>query len=82
MSRRNSPNQIQGLNDLSGLDDIVTDKRRGSAHWQRSLGVITITRSNLFVIQSCIHPKMNLCNRSLFNIYQGFALRMQYQAHH
>lgn len=33
MSRRNSPNQIQGLDDLSGLDDIVTDKRRG----QRSL---------------------------------------------
>lgn len=29
MPRRNSPNQIQGLDDLSQLGDIVTDKRRG-----------------------------------------------------
>jgi hypothetical protein len=33
MPRRNSPNQIQDLNDLSQLHDIVSDKRRG----QRSL---------------------------------------------
>ncbi|NQW70209.1 MAG: hypothetical protein HQ457_07495 [Betaproteobacteria bacterium] len=33
MPRRNSPNQIQGLDDLSQLSDIVSDKRRG----QRSL---------------------------------------------
>jgi len=33
MPRRNSPNQIQDLNDLSQLSDIVSDKRRG----QRSL---------------------------------------------
>ncbi len=33
MPRRNSPNQIQGLEDLSQLSDIVSDKRRG----QRSL---------------------------------------------
>jgi hypothetical protein len=33
MPRRNSPNQIQGLDDLSRLSDIVSDKRRG----QRSL---------------------------------------------
>lgn len=33
MSRRNSPDQIQGLDDLSQLGDIVCDKRRG----QRSL---------------------------------------------
>jgi hypothetical protein len=33
MPRRNSPNQIQGLDDLSQLGNIVTDKRRG----QRSL---------------------------------------------
>lgn len=33
MPRRNSPNQIQGLDDLSQLSDIVTDKRRD----QRSL---------------------------------------------
>jgi len=29
MPRRNSPNQIQGLEDLSQLSDIVSDKRRG-----------------------------------------------------
>lgn len=29
MPRRNSPNQIQDLDDLSQLDDIVSDKRRG-----------------------------------------------------
>jgi hypothetical protein len=33
MPRRNSPNQIQGLEDLSQLSGIVSDKRRG----QRSL---------------------------------------------
>lgn len=33
MTRRNSPNQIQDLDDLSQLSDIVSDKRRG----QRSL---------------------------------------------
>ncbi|WP_353202945.1 hypothetical protein [Polynucleobacter sp.] len=33
MPRRNSPNQIQGLDDLSQLSDIISDKRRG----QRSL---------------------------------------------
>ena len=33
MPRRNSPNQIQGLDDLSQLGNIVADKRRG----QRSL---------------------------------------------
>jgi len=33
MPRRNSLNQIQGLEDLSQLNDIVSDKRRG----QRSL---------------------------------------------
>lgn len=33
MPRRNSPNQIHGLEDLSQLSDIVSDKRRG----QRSL---------------------------------------------
>ena len=33
MPRRNSPNQIQGLEDLSQLSDIISDKRRG----QRSL---------------------------------------------
>ena len=33
MPRRNSPNQIQGLEDLSQLSDIFSDKRRG----QRSL---------------------------------------------
>jgi hypothetical protein len=33
MPRRNSPNQIQGLEDLSQLSDIVSDKRRG----QRSI---------------------------------------------
>jgi len=33
MPRRNSPNQIQDLDDLSQLSDIVSDKRRG----QRSL---------------------------------------------
>lgn len=33
MPRRNSPNQIQDLADLSQLNDIVCDKRRG----QRSL---------------------------------------------
>lgn len=33
MPRRNSPNQIQDLADLSQLSDIVCDKRRG----QRSL---------------------------------------------
>ena len=33
MPRRNSPNQNQGLEDLSQLSDIVSDKRRG----QRSL---------------------------------------------
>ena len=33
MPRRNSPNQIQGLEDLSQLSDIVSDNRRG----QRSL---------------------------------------------
>jgi len=29
MPRRNAPNQIQGLDDLSQLNDIVSDKRRG-----------------------------------------------------
>jgi hypothetical protein len=29
MARRNSPNDIQELGDLSRLDDIVIDKRRG-----------------------------------------------------
>jgi hypothetical protein len=29
MPRRNSPNQIQDLDDLSQLGDIVSDKRRG-----------------------------------------------------
>lgn len=33
MPRRNSPNQIQDLDDLSQLSEIITDKRRG----QRSL---------------------------------------------
>ena len=33
MPRRNSPNQIQGIDDLSQLSDIISDKRRG----QRSL---------------------------------------------
>jgi hypothetical protein len=33
MTRRNSPNQIQSLDDLSQLSEIVSDKRRG----QRSL---------------------------------------------
>lgn len=33
MPRRNSPSQIQDLDDLSQLSDIVSDKRRG----QRSL---------------------------------------------
>lgn len=33
MPRRDSPNQIQDLDDLSQLNDIVTDKRRG----QRSI---------------------------------------------
>ena len=33
MPRRNSPNQIQDLDDLSQLNDIVSDKRRG----QRSI---------------------------------------------
>ena len=33
MPRRNSLNQIQGLEDLSQLSDIVSDKRRG----QRSI---------------------------------------------
>jgi hypothetical protein len=33
MPLRNSPNQIQDLDDLSQLSDIVSDKRRG----QRSL---------------------------------------------
>jgi hypothetical protein len=33
MPRRNSPNQIQSLDDLSQLSDIVSDKRRG----QRSI---------------------------------------------
>lgn len=33
MPRRNSPNQIEDLEDLSQLKDIVTDKRRG----QRSI---------------------------------------------
>jgi hypothetical protein len=33
MPRRNSPNQIQGLDDLSQLSDIISDKRKG----QRSL---------------------------------------------
>jgi hypothetical protein len=33
MPRRNSPNQIQGLDDLSQLGNTVADKRRG----QRSL---------------------------------------------
>lgn len=33
MSRRNSPNQIQDLDDLSHLSSIVCDKRRG----QRSI---------------------------------------------
>lgn len=33
MPRRNSPNQIQDLDDLSQLSEIVSDKRRG----QRSL---------------------------------------------
>jgi hypothetical protein len=33
MPRRNSPNQIQDLEDLSQLNDIVSDKRRG----QRSI---------------------------------------------
>ena len=29
MPRRNSPNDIQGLGDLSRLDEFVRDKRRG-----------------------------------------------------
>jgi hypothetical protein len=33
MPRRNSPNQIQDLEDLSQLNNIVSDKRRG----QRSI---------------------------------------------
>jgi hypothetical protein len=33
MPRRNSPNQIQDLDDLSQLNEIISDKRRG----QRSL---------------------------------------------
>jgi len=37
MPRRNSPNQIQGLDDLSHLSDVVSDKRRGKrSHAKKS----------------------------------------------
>ncbi|MFM1758741.1 MAG: hypothetical protein RLY75_11 [Pseudomonadota bacterium] len=54
MPRRNSPNQIQDLEDLSQLDNIVCDKRRGqrstakkarrNRHYEKQFIRNTVTR--------------------------------------
>jgi len=56
MPRRNSPNQIQDLDDLSQLSDIVSDKRRGQCslakksrrnrHYEKQFISITVMRSS------------------------------------
>ena len=51
MPRRNSPNQIQDLADLSQLGEVVVDKRLGQrAQAKKSPGVIAIMKSNLSAI--------------------------------
>ena len=54
MPRRNSPNEIHDLGDLSRLGEIVFDKRLGQRAIAKKIGATGIMKSNLSATRSLI----------------------------
>lgn len=46
MTRRNSPQTIQNLDDLSGLDRVVVDKRLGQRSSAKKTGATATTKNS------------------------------------